>query len=190
MSIDEFSLALSTPLETASGAIETRQVCSHGTTTVARLAWRGDAAPGLDRVAVGLSVDADSGALETADSEGHASALLDLEVADAPAARHGFTTALFDADARAENVPLYRWLDEDRHRESVPVNATIGDADASETVERAERSVDRGFDCLKLKVGARPVLDDVERVRAVREAVGDDVTLRADANAAWSREEA
>jgi L-alanine-DL-glutamate epimerase-like enolase superfamily enzyme len=97
---------------------------------------------------------------------------------------------LLDADARAEGVPLYRWLDEDRHCESVPVNATIGDADVEETGERARVAVDEGFDCLKLKVGNNPVEVDVERVRAVRDAVGEDVTIRADANAAWNRPEA
>ncbi|MCU4799345.1 o-succinylbenzoate synthase [Halobacteria archaeon HArc-gm2] len=190
MSIDEFSLALSSPLETASGPIETRQGL------LARYDHReetglGEATP-LPGWTESLSACRSTltRALETADSEGHASALLDLEVADAPAARHGFTTALFDADARAEGVPLYQWLDDDRRCESVPVNATVGDADVDETVERARDAVDRGFDCLKLKVGARTVVADVDRVRAVREAVGDDVSLRADANAAWSREEA
>jgi L-alanine-DL-glutamate epimerase-like enolase superfamily enzyme len=73
---------------------------------------------------------------------------------------------------------------------SVPVNATLGDADPETTARRAERAAAEGFDCLKLKVGVRSVEADCERVRAVREAVGPSVELRADANGAWSREEA
>lgn len=190
MTLEEFSLPLSTPLETASATIESRDGF------LARYEHRGETGVGEATPLPGWTESLSAcrstlrQALETAETDGHASALLDLEVADSPAARHGFTTALFDADARAENVPLYQWLDDDRHCESVPVNATVGDADVEETVELARAAVDRGFDCLKLKVGARSVSEDVDRVRAVREAVGDDVALRADANAAWSRDEA
>jgi len=57
-------------------------------------------------------------------------------------------------------------------------------------VSEARRAVDRGFDCCKLKVGIRSVEDDIERVRRVRDAVGSSVELRADANEAWTYEEA
>jgi O-succinylbenzoate synthase len=43
---------------------------------------------------------------------------------------------------------------------------------------------------VKLKVGGRPVEDDVELVHAVNEELRDDVALRLDANRAWSFEEA
>ncbi|TKX86944.1 o-succinylbenzoate synthase, partial [Halorubrum sp. SS5] len=74
--------------------------------------------------------------------------------------------------------------------DAVPVNATVGDGSPAETAADARRAVEAGFDCLKVKVGARDVDADVERVRAVREAVGDAVALRADANGAWDRETA
>jgi len=41
-----------------------------------------------------------------------------------------------------------------------------------------------------VKVGARGLDADIERLRAVRRAVGGDVSLRADANGAWDRETA
>ncbi|MFR9307216.1 MAG: dipeptide epimerase, partial [Lachnospiraceae bacterium] len=47
----------------------------------------------------------------------------------------------------------------------------------------------RGYDCLKIKVGANPTLD-VERLRAVRQAVGDEICLRIDANQAWQPKQA
>jgi L-alanine-DL-glutamate epimerase-like enolase superfamily enzyme len=72
----------------------------------------------------------------------------------------------------------------------VPVNVTIGDGDVEETAAAAERAVDAGFDCLKLKVGARSVDADLDRVRRVRTVVSDDVTLRLDANGSWDRDEA
>ena len=36
----------------------------------------------------------------------------------------------------------------------------------------------RGFDILKIKLGQRPSIKDVERMQAIREAVGDDITLQ------------
>lgn len=190
MSLERFSLPLSTPLTTAAGTIE------HRSGFVVRYDHRGQTGLGEATPLPGWTESLSAcrstlrDALETAESDGHESAILDLEVADAPAARHGFTTALFDADAKAEGIPFYQWLDEDRRRESIPVNATIGDGAVRETVDAASAAVEQGFDCLKLKVGARPLADDLDRLRAVRETVGDSVTLRVDANRAWSHEDA
>ena len=55
--------------------------------------------------------------------------------------------------------------------------------------ERALELVSRGFRRLKLKLGG-PVELDIERVRAVREAVGDGVVITVDANQAWGYWEA
>src|SRR5699024_10080133 len=51
-------------------------------------------------------------------------------------------------------------------------------------------AVDQGFEALKIKVGARAIAEDVERVAAVRKTVGNDIELRADANGARDRETA
>ncbi|MFC4358880.1 mandelate racemase/muconate lactonizing enzyme family protein [Halobium salinum] len=114
-----------------------------------------------------------------------------------PAARHAMNLVGADASARYAKRPLAAWL-ADRTGDSggsdaaaeVPVNATVGDGSVESTVEEAESAVVDGFDCLKLKAGARDLDADLDRCRAVREAVGDDVALRADANGAWSRDEA
>ena len=50
-------------------------------------------------------------------------------------------------------------------------------------------AINRGYDCLKVKVGADPTLD-VARLSAVREAVGNNVCIRIDANQAWQPKEA
>jgi o-succinylbenzoate synthase len=106
---------------------------------------------------------------------------------ETPAARHGVTLALHDAEARSEGVPLGRHLagPDAPVADSVAVNATVGDAPVAETVERAESAVAAGYGTIKLKVGVRDPEEDVARVRAVRDAVGSGVTLRADANGAW-----
>ncbi len=70
-------------------------------------------------------------------------------------------------------------------RSSVAVNATVQVAGPKETAEAAAQAVASGFSCLKLKVGAETQNDLVERVLAVRAAVGSSVCLRLDVNAGW-----
>jgi L-alanine-DL-glutamate epimerase-like enolase superfamily enzyme len=112
-----------------------------------------------------------------------------LDPGETPAARHGVALALADAAAREEGRSIAERLAFERDlptpAESVPVNATVGDGDPEPTADAAARAVDAGFDCVKVKVGARSLDADVERLRAVREAVGGGVALRADANGAW-----
>lgn len=108
-----------------------------------------------------------------------------------PAARHGFSTAALDREAKLEGEPLYRSLGEDgKSVERVPVNATISDGSIADTREEARDAIDAGYDTIKVKVGARPVEDDAARLQAIQTAVGSDVQLRVDANASWSRSEA
>lgn len=110
---------------------------------------------------------------------------------DAPAARHGLSLGFAEARARADGLSLYRSLGDGRPAEYVPVNETIGaNGTPEETARIATETVEDGFDCLKLKVGANGLEEDIERARAIRNAVGDGVTLRVDANGAWTREEA
>ncbi|ELZ24340.1 chloromuconate cycloisomerase [Halosimplex carlsbadense 2-9-1] len=188
--IDPFSLPLESPLATAAGEISERSGF------LVRYDHRGERGVGeatplpgwtesLDECETGLERALDAGA-----GGAHSAGLLEFDADEIPAARHGFATALLDADARADGIPLYRWFDDSRTVRSVPVNATVGDGDPETTVEHANEAVEDGFDCLKCKVGARSVDEDIERVRAVREAVGDRVTLRLDANGGWSRAEA
>ena len=187
MELEPFSLALSSPFETAAGAIERREGFlvsveyggTHGVGEATPLpGWtesHGECRQALAR-ASDIAEELDWG--------------IALAKTDAPAARHGLALALAEARARTADQPLYRYLDEDRLVRSVPVNATLGDRPLSETVDAATAAVEEGFDCLKLKVGARPVEEDIERMRSVRERVGDGVELRADANGAWTFDEA
>lgn len=129
------------------------------------------------------------------DRAGSVAAELDWGVAlaklDSPAARHAISLAFAEARARASDEPLYRSLGRDDRVETVPVNATLGaDTSPSNVARRASEVVAAGFRTLKLKVGSNGTEEDVERVRAIRDAVGDDVTLRVDANGAWTLDQA
>jgi o-succinylbenzoate synthase len=188
MNIREFALELAHPLSTARGRIDRREgflvSLQYGPAT-----------------GVGEATPLPGWTESLADCRGALEAAPDLAAAedwgvvlaetDVPAARHALALALADAKARATDQPLYRSLaDDDRMVPSVPVNATIGDAPPAETAAEAREAVTGGFDCLKVKVGARSVADDVDRLRAVRNEVGAGVELRADVNGAWTETQA
>lgn len=184
MNVEPFSLDLTEPLSTANGRIQTREgflvrVEAAGTEGV------GEATPlpGWTE-----PLDACRDALEDARTIEAEHDRLQACIG-APAARHAVSLAYADARSRASNLPLYRWLGEGDPVETVPVNATVGDAPCAETVEVAEHAVQAGYECLKVKIGARDVSTDIERLRAVRAACPE-TELRADANGAWSRDEA
>lgn len=72
-----------------------------------------------------------------------------------------------------------------RRAGSVPVNATLDVMGADEAATAAARVAADGFRCIKLKVGPEPVGSLVDRLAAVRAAVGAAVGLRLDANCSW-----
>jgi o-succinylbenzoate synthase len=180
-------LPLSDPLETAAGTIDER--------TVFLVRIERDGVVGIGEAAPLPEWTESAAECEAALEEAAESLPADphgamAAVAETPAARHGIRLAATDREARADGEPLYRHLGGTRECATVPVNATIGDSDADETVASAERAVENGFETLKLKLGARSLDVDLERVRLVREAVGDDVVIRCDANGAWDRDRA
>ncbi len=73
----------------------------------------------------------------------------------------------------------------------VGVNATIPSIGPAASAEAARQALQAGFTTLKLKAGAERETEVlVDRVRAVRTAVGPDVRLRLDVNGAWDLETA
>ena len=99
-----------------------------------------------------------------------------------PHARAAEEIARLDLHARQEERPLA-----EPHKDALAVNMTLAAGPPEEVAERARAGLRDGYACFKLKVG---LPDDVERVAAVREAIGPWPALRVDANGAWSVDEA
>ncbi len=95
-------------------------------------------------------------------------------------------TALLDLRARRHRVPVWKELGA-AGVEPVRCNATLTAGEPAAVAAQAEGWAGEGFGSFKLKVG---VPGDVEQVRAVRGAVGDEARIRVDANGAWTLEEA
>lgn len=95
--------------------------------------------------------------------------------------------ALWDLYGQMYGIPVYKLLG--GGRKNIVTDITISVNDPEVMVKDALIAVDRGYDCLKMKVGINPSLD-VARLKAVREAVGKDMVIRIDANQAWKPKEA
>lgn len=97
--------------------------------------------------------------------------------------------ALWDRNARAARLPLYKYLGAFRD-DTVPAYASGGYYRPGKTPEllgeEMARYVDMGFKAVKMKVGRLDPHAEKERVAAVRQAIGPDVLLMLDANNAWS----
>jgi o-succinylbenzoate synthase len=100
----------------------------------------------------------------------------------------GLETALYDLLGKAKGLSLAALLG--GNPRPVTVNATIAVDDIAEAVRQASEAVAQGFTCLKVKVGGTTPQGDEALLDAVRAAVGPNVTLRADANGAWSADQA
>jgi L-alanine-DL-glutamate epimerase-like enolase superfamily enzyme len=107
-------------------------------------------------------------------------AILGKEMAANSSARAAIDVALHDICARVAGVPLYKYLG-GHGAESLARTYALGISDIGVAVEQAKEWVGRGYGTLKMKIGGGPQRD-VERVAAVRDAVGPDVNIRVDAN--------
>ncbi|MDZ7374872.1 MAG: dipeptide epimerase [candidate division KSB1 bacterium] len=103
-----------------------------------------------------------------------------------PAARAAVSIALWDALGRSLGQPVWRlW---GLFREDVETSVTLGLEGLDETVRQANEWVRRGFRILKVKVGSE--WEEVERLTALRKAVGPGIRLRVDCNQCLTRDSA
>jgi len=105
----------------------------------------------------------------------------------------GLEIALLDAIGKAEGCGVCTLLSPPgtASRAAVPVNAVIGALALGDAIAAARGARKDGYRCVKLKVGlGGSIQEEIERVAAVREAIGSAMHLRLDANEAWKLEEA
>ena len=98
--------------------------------------------------------------------------------------------ALWDIRCKKNNKPLWEMLG----GSSNTTKAYYGGIDLMFSREKLLYSIqgylDRGFNAVKIKVGRDYLHEDVERVQAVREYIGNDVTFMVDANYSMTVEKA
>jgi len=101
-----------------------------------------------------------------------------------------FDIALWDLRCRRENVALWRRLG----GELGTCQAYAGGIDLMfplpKLLTNIEAYLKQGFHAVKIKVGRENLAEDVERVRAVRQLIGDDITFMTDANYSFTVDQA
>jgi muconate cycloisomerase len=102
--------------------------------------------------------------------------------------------ALLDLQGQALGVPVYRLLGgqqpEARER-GIRLKFVVGAVEPALAAQRARRMVERGWRAIKVKVGRDDhPRADVERLRAVRDAIGPDTWLSVDANGGYAADQA
>jgi len=113
--------------------------------------------------------------------------IMDRIIVRNSAAKAGIDIALYDIMAKKLGMPLYALLGGDCNM--VTTDMTVGIDEPQLMAAEAAKYKTAGYSVLKIKAG----LDanaDADAMRLIREAVGHDMRLRADANQGWSVNEA
>ncbi len=204
--IRAFSLPLVTPLSTAHGPIAERRGYLIRFEDEAGRCGFGEATPLPAFGTEGLEVceraltEAIAALLRLEDgSPAQASEAARRGCSHAPCARAALECAIEDLAAQQASSNLAGFW---RRRaglagepaKQVAVQALVGGDSPEAVAESARHAALGGHDTFKLKLAvssrARAIEPDLERVAALREAVGCEARLRLDANEAWTRDEA
>jgi L-alanine-DL-glutamate epimerase-like enolase superfamily enzyme len=101
--------------------------------------------------------------------------------------KSAFDMLLYDLAAKHKELPLYKYLGgEKRH---IITDVTIGIDTAENMAVSAAKFVAQGFRIIKVKLGKNPD-DDLQRIKAIRQAIPAEVDIRIDANQGWTLDEA
>ncbi|MES2647587.1 MAG: dipeptide epimerase [Bacteroidota bacterium] len=113
---------------------------------------------------------------------------LDLFIAGNNTIKSAFDMALYDIVSKQANLPLYQYLGGNYFEPESDL--TIGIATVEKMAAQALEFVNqKQVSILKVKLG-KSALEDVERIKAIRQAVGKNIQIRIDANQGWNFDEA
>ena len=198
--LQSFRLRLRTPLATALGPLAFREGVLLSLRNADGCIGYGEATPlpafGTESLdAARRSLEACAALLEGADL-GEPEELLgwiDRRCPPTPTARAAIDSAFHDLVAQDAGQSMASWLaakEGGSARPTVTVSSLLVSQSPRALALEARHAVESGFRTLKLKVGVGPMSSDLERVAAVRSAVGPAPRIRADANGAWSPDQA
>jgi len=136
-----------------------------------------------------MLIGADSHATEMLWKNMYQEVLLHGRVGSVMRALSILDNALWDRNARAANLPLYKYLGA-AYEDTVPAYASGGYYLEGKTPamlgQEMASYVALGLNAVKMKVGRGDPRSEEARIEAARKAIGPDVLLMLDANNAWS----
>jgi len=114
--------------------------------------------------------------------------LIDKALAGNASIKAAFDMALYDLNAKALGIPLYRYLQGDNDK-TIYTDMTVSLLDKDVMAKKAQKFVDDGFPVLKVKLG-ESAAKDIARITAIRNQIGMEMDIRIDANQGWNYLEA
>ena len=115
-------------------------------------------------------------------------ALMDKVIYANASIKSAFDMAMYDIAAQHAGLPLYAFIGGVNNKVIV-TDYTVSIGEPDKMAADAIKIKEEGYPAIKVKVG-RDGTKDVERIRAIRAAVGMDIPVRIDANQGWNVEEA
>ena len=101
--------------------------------------------------------------------------------------KSAFDIALYDIAAKAANQPLYAFLG--GRQKAIESDLTIGIDSPENMAKEAISFKQKGVNVIKVKLGKEPSVD-IERIKQIRNAIGNQIKIRIDANQGWTKEDA
>ncbi|MFT3946206.1 MAG: dipeptide epimerase [Agriterribacter sp.] len=99
--------------------------------------------------------------------------------------KSAFDMALFDIAAKKASQPLYAFLG--GNKKSMETDLTIGIDTPGVMAQTAIEYKNKAVHIIKVKLGKDPD-EDIERIKQIRNAIGNDIRLRIDANQGWTKD--
>ncbi len=106
------------------------------------------------------------------------------DLLDVPSVRFAVEQCLKDLEASGSKLLFPS--DFTLGRRGIPINGLVWMGDKREMRERIKLQVEGGFTCLKMKIGAIGIDEELDLLKGVRDEFGADITLRVDANGAFN----
>ncbi len=110
-------------------------------------------------------------------------ARMDHMIKGYPYAKAAVELAAYDLAGRGRGIPVYKLLG-GRVRTRIPIAHSIGLIPIDQGVTEVKQVIGEGVRTIKLKIGVDPARD-IELVKRIREAVGPDIDICADANCGY-----
>lgn len=101
-----------------------------------------------------------------------------------------FDMALWDLKAKRAALPLWKLLGGNDPRVSCYAGGIDLELSLDDLLKQTDGNLERGFRAIKMKVGRPHLHEDVARVAAMREHLGQGFPLMADANMRWTADQA
>lgn len=102
--------------------------------------------------------------------------------------KSAFDMALYDIASQHAGMPLYRFIGGD-NKKTIITDYTVSIDEPAKMAADAVKIKAQGYPAIKVKLGKNGKTD-VERMKAIRAAVGNEIPLRIDANQGWELQEA